>query len=416
MASPASSREHRPARIFILLTSFLNFAGIGIIVPVLPFIIGRYVQSEDKAFVGSLLFTIFSLFQFLAAPSLGALSDRYGRRPILLISLLGSAIGYLMIGVGGSLWVLFLGRIVDGITGGNIATIYAYGADITTSEERTRFFGLLGASAGVGFVIGPAIGGIVYSLTRIYEAPLFLAAAVFLLNTLYGYWVMKESLTDERRAKTIKVSALNPFTQLVDVMRIPGILLLLVIAFLWAMAFAHLQANFGFLLQGALGWGADGTSFILFVVGLVGIITQWGLIRPLLTRLGENRMVILGFISMAIGFAMVGLVPVTHSGALMVLSVLPMAFGNGVVNTSLTGLLSQSVSMREQGRIQGGNQGIQSLARVIGPVSGGWLYDHVSFAAPYLTGSLILVACAGVLLRKRPQRSPAVSATGESLR
>ena len=401
----APSPEQRSASAFILLTSFLNFAGVGLIIPVLPFIIGRYVQSDDKAFVGSLLFTAFSLFQFLSAPALGALSDRYGRRPVLLISLLGTALGYLLIGVGGALWVLFLGRIIDGITGGNISTIYAYAADITKPEERTRFFGLLGAMTGLGFVIGPVIGGVVYAVTQVYEAPLYLAALVFLINTAYGYFVMKESLTEERKSKSISLNTLNPFAQLLDVTRIPGILLLLVVTFFWAMSFAHLQSNFGFLTEGLLGWGPDGSSFILFLVGLVGIITQGGLVRLLVPRLGEARMVILGLVCMAASFILVALVPTTRSGALMIGSTIPLAFGNGLVNTSLTGLLSKTVSMREQGRIQGGNQSVQALARVVGPVTGGWAYDNISYPSPYIAGSLILFACAGVLVNSAVGRS-----------
>src|SRR5258708_3106541 len=160
---------------FILFTAFLNLAGVGILNPIVPFIVGKYVARADGAFVVSLLFTSYSLCQFLAVPTLGALSDRFGRRPVMLISLLGSAAGYLIFGLGGALWVLFLGRIIDGLTGGNIATIYAYGADITEPKDRTHFFGLLGAAAGMGFVMGPALAALLYKLTNTFQPPLIAA-------------------------------------------------------------------------------------------------------------------------------------------------------------------------------------------------------------------------------------------------
>src|SRR5258707_6874907 len=187
---------------FILFTALLTLAGVGILTPIVPFIVGKYVARADGAFVVSLLFTSYSLCQFLAVPTLGALSDRFGRRPVLLISLLGSAAGYLIFGLGGALWVLFLGRIIDGLTGGNIATIYAYGADITEPKDRTHFFGLLGAAAGMGFVMGPALGGLLYKLTNSFEAPLYFAAALTLANTVWGFFAMPVSPKPDKRGQS----------------------------------------------------------------------------------------------------------------------------------------------------------------------------------------------------------------------
>jgi DHA1 family tetracycline resistance protein-like MFS transporter len=375
---------------FILITSFLNLAGIGIINPVVPFIVSSYVERANAALVVALLFTTYSLCQFLAVPTLGALSDRFGRRPVMLVSLFGSAVGYFLFGIGGALWVLFLGRIIDGLTGGNIATIYAYAADITESKDRTRFFGVVGAMAGLGFVVGPAMGGIIYKLTGDVASPLYLSAVVVLLNTIWGYFVMPESLTPERRDTQINLARLNPFAQLVDVFRIVHLRLLLLGIFLWTLAFAMLQSNLSYLTEDRLGWSPDGTNAMFFVVGLVSIITQGLLVRRLLPLLGETRLALFGFGSQVLGFIIVVLVTVTGIAPLVFVAVTFVALGNGLITPSVTGLASQSVSVKEQGRVQGGNQAVQALGRVLGPLWGGWTYGSIGEAAPYVSGAALL--------------------------
>src|SRR5581483_10449168 len=300
---------------------------------------------------------------FIAVPTLGALSDRYGRRPVLLVSLLGSAVGYFIFGLGGALWMLFLGRIIDGLTGGNIATIYAYGADITEPQDRTRFFGLLGASAGMGFVVGPALGGLIYNLTGSTAAPLYFAALVTLANTIWGFFVMPEVLLPERRDTSIDLARLNPFVQLRNVLVLPQLRLLLVGVFLWTLAFAMLQSNLSYLTEDRLNWSPDATSAIFFVIGLMGIITEGMLIRRLLPRFGEARLAIGGFLSFIVGFLLIAVVALTGVAPILFVAVVFTALGNGLITPSITGLLSQAVTMREQGRVQGGNQSVQALGR-----------------------------------------------------
>ncbi|MEP7286033.1 MAG: MFS transporter [Chloroflexota bacterium] len=401
---------------FILITAFLNLAGIGIINPVVPFIASSYVAKQDAAFTIALLFTVYSLCQFIAVPTLGALSDRYGRRPVLLISLLGSAAGYFIFGIGGALWMLFLGRIIDGLTGGNLAAIYAYAADITEPKDRTHFFGLLGAMAGMGFVVGPALGGIVYKLTNNISSPLYFAAVVTLLTTLWGFFVMPESLSPEKRDTQITLARLNPLTQLVDVFKIPQLRLLLLGIFLWVLAFAMLQSNLSYLTEDRLRWSADGTSAIFTVIGLVGIITQGLLIRRLLPILGEARMALVGIGSLALGFVLIAIVTFTGSAALLFVAIVFVALGNGLITPSLTGLASQAVSMREQGRVQGGNQSVQALARVIGPLWGGWAYGSIGQSAPYLSGAvglgvaaLTVIAAAPILAANKVKQAEALA-------
>ncbi|MCS7072098.1 MAG: MFS transporter, partial [Anaerolinea sp.] len=303
--APPSRRRGGPVT-FIVLTAFLNLAGIGIIAPVLNFLTGRYVADPDQsAWAVSLLFTSYSLFQFIATPTLGALSDRFGRRPILLLCLLGSAAGYLLLGIGGALWVLFLGRIIDGITGGNIGIIYAYAADITTPQDRTRFFGLLGAASGMGFVIGPVFGGVIYSATGLLEAPMYAAAIVTLLNVIWGWFVMPESLAPERRARAINLRQLNPFVQLLNVFRIPQIRALLIAVLVWTVAFAVIQSNIALLAETRLGWTPRDTNGLFFAIGLIQIITQGMLLRRLVNRFGEGRLLIGGMLSLLTGLLLV---------------------------------------------------------------------------------------------------------------
>lgn len=383
---------------FILITAFLNLTGLGIINPVVPFIASSYAARQDGALVVALLFTSYSLCQFIAVPTLGALSDRYGRRPVLLVSLLGSAAGYLLFGIGGALWVLFAGRIIDGITGGNLAAIYAYAADITEPGERTRFFGLIGAFSGLGFVVGPAMGGLAYKLTGSVTSPLYLSAALTLANTIWGYYVMPESLTPERRDTQIQLSRLNPFSQLVDVFRIPQLRLLLSGIFLWGLDFAMLQSNLSYLTEDRLHWTPDGTSAIFFTVGLVGIFTQGVLVRRLLSVMGESRMALVGLASMATGFVLVAIVTFTAFVPILFVAVVFVAAGNGLITPSLNGLASQAVSVREQGRAQGGIQSVQALGRVLGPIWGGWTYGSIGQAAPYLSGAVGLTFAALLVL------------------
>lgn len=405
--APPSRRRGGPVT-FIILTAFLNLAGIGIIAPVLNFLTGRYVADPDQsAWAVSLLFTSYSLFQFIATPTLGTLSDRFGRRPILLLCLLGSAAGYLLLGIGGALWVLFLGRIIDGITGGNIGIIYAYAADITTPQDRTRFFGLLGAASGMGFVIGPVFGGVIYSATGLLEAPMYAAAIVTLLNVIWGWFVMPESLAPERRARAINLRQLNPFVQLLNVFRIPQIRALLIAVLVWTVAFAVIQSNIALLAETRLGWTPRDTNGLFFAIGLIQIITQGMLLRRLVNRFGEGRLLIGGMLSLLTGLLLVALTAATASTAIIFSAVLFTSFGNGLIIPTSGALLSKAVGVREQGLIQGGNQSVQALGRVLGPVYAGYTYTGFGAVATYAGAAgmmLVALAAAGAGLRALARR------------
>ena len=214
----------RSSLMFALFTMFLNFLGFTLLIPVIPFIVEKFVPSNNANLVGvyvGLLISVYALCQFLSAPTLGLLSDRFGRRPILLISLLGTILGYLFLGFAGSMWMLFLGRIVDGLTGGNISTLYAYVADVTEPHERGKLFGLLGAAGGVGFIIGPVVGGYVGAVHLFL--PFFIGAVVVFVNLLWGYFVLPESLKVEHRVEKIEMSHLNPLYQFKSVLHMPSL-------------------------------------------------------------------------------------------------------------------------------------------------------------------------------------------------
>jgi DHA1 family tetracycline resistance protein-like MFS transporter len=390
----------RAAVVFILATTFLNFAGIGLIAPVTPFLVERYIAPDALALVNGLLFTAYSFFQFLAVPALGALSDRYGRRVILLTCLAGSAVGYFLFGVGGALWVLFLGRIIDGVTGGNVGVIYAYTADITDARERTRWFGLLGACAGVGFVLGPALGAL---LLRVFEdprAPVYCAAVVTALNVVFGLFAMPESLAADRRAADIPLARLNPFSQLLGIFQYPYLRLFLVAIFFQVLPFAALQSNLSVLGKEYAGATPDQVSSIFALIGVINVVVQGGLLRPLSRRFRDEQLATAGVILQMASYALLGLVPLIGTYAVVAVGSAVFAAGNGLFNGPSSSLLSQAVSAREQGRVQGGNQSVQALARVLGPLYASavyGLYAGLPYFAAVIMCAVSLAAIAAAL-------------------
>ncbi len=317
---------------------FLCGIGFTIIAPVVPFLVRPYINNPgDQAIVVTLLTSVYAVCVFFAAPGLGALSDRYGRRPVLLVCLLGSAAGYLVFGIGDALWVLFAGRIIDGVTGGAIGTIFAYFADITPREQRTKYFGWISAIAGAGAVIGPTLGGL---LARFgYSVPLYFGAIITLLNVIYGILYMPDSLDRNDKLKKIALVRLNPFTQLANVLSMKNLKKLL--------AASALFSFYPVLIAG------------MFLFG----------------------------------------------------------FGDSIFGPSFNGMVSKTADSGEQGRVQGGSQAVQSLARIIGPVIGGQIYVLLGHASPAFMG-MILIAAAMPVMRSagRGAEAPAEQRKSESSR
>lgn len=378
---------NRKALILVIVISILNVAGFGIIIPVAPFLIARYVSDPNQlGMTVGLLTTIYAVCQFAAAPGLGALSDRFGRRPILLICLLGSAVGFLLLGIGGALWVLFLGRIIDGITGANMSVSFAFIADVIPPGKRGRFFGMMGAIFGIGFIVGPAIGGVLARLG--VEVPFYAAAALTFLNVIYGFFFMPESLPKEKRSQ-LKVAALNPFSALASVLSVPQLRWLLIAFFLFEVPFTALSVNIGLLAKDNLNWDAAGIGVIFATVGITDIFVQGLLLQVLLRKLGEGTVAIGGLLLEIVGYIFMASVVLFASPVPMMIGTIMLAMGDGLLGPSLNGLLSRAAGAEAQGRVQGGSQSMVSLAQMIGPFLGGLMYANIGHASPFLSGVFI---------------------------
>ncbi|WP_160692300.1 MFS transporter [Clostridium sp. C2-6-12] len=390
---------NKNALIFGLISVFLCGIGFGIISPVVPFLVQPYITNPEKqAIVVTLLTSVYAVCMFLSAPGLGALSDKYGRRPVLLICLLGSAIGYLIFGIGGSIWILFAGRIIDGITGGTIGTLFAYFADIIPPEHRTKYFGWMSAIVGVGGVIGPTLGGLLAKFG--YSVPLYFGAIITLLNVIYGFFFMPESLHKNNRLKEITFVRLNPFTQLANILSMKNLQRLLVSAFLIWIPNGSLQAVFSQITMDTFNWKPAIIGLMFSIMGFQDIISQ-GLIMPkLLIKLSDKQIVILGMVSEIIGYSFMALSTLFSFYPFLIFGMFIFGFGDSIFGPSFNGMLSKSVDPSEQGRIQGGSQSIQALARVIGPILGGQIYVSLGHAAPAFMGMLLISAAILVLSKK----------------
>lgn len=392
------SYNNKQALIFGLISVFLCGMGFTIISPVVPFLVQPYINNPgEQAIVVTLLTSVYAVCVFFAAPGLGALSDRYGRRPLLLICLLGSAVGYLVFGIGGALWVLFAGRIIDGITGGTISTIFAYFADITPIEERTKYFGWVSAVVGMGTVIGPTLGGLLAKFG--YSVPMYFGAIITLLNVIYGFFFMPESLDKNNRLQKISVARLNPFTQLLSILSMKSLNRLLISAFLLWIPSGALQAVFSQFTIDTFNCGPVLIGLIFSIMGIQDIISQGFIMPKLLTKLSDSQIAILGMASEIIGYSFIAASALFSFYPILIAGMFIFGFGDSIFGPSFNGMVSKSVDSSEQGRIQGGSQSIQSLARIIGPIIGGQIYVSLGHAAPAFMGIILISAAIPVLYK-----------------
>ncbi|EYB66581.1 major facilitator superfamily transporter [Deinococcus phoenicis] len=402
-ASPLPEAPPKKAPLlFLLITAFLFATGLSLVFPVLPFIVAKYVPqvSQQAAMIG-LLGAAYAFLSFFSAPVLGALSDAYGRRPILILSLLGSALGYLVFGIGGSLWVLFLGRIIDGLCAGGLGALFGYVADTTPEESRGKVFGQIGATVGAGFIIGPALGGLASHLSL--SAPMFLAAGVCLLNVLWGLFVLPESLPAERRRTHFDASHLNPLRQLSGALSYPAVRRLITVSVLFALPMSVMQVTVVLLGRDTLGWGAAQTSTLFILIGASDIVGQ-GVILPFLLRLFKERGVaVLGLGLGTLGMLGLALLSIFPHAALMYGSALAFALGEGIFNASQNALISIATPAEAQGQVQGGAEAFSSLAQIAGPLGGGQLYSRLGPGATYGTVAALGLAALGLLLGQKPE-------------
>ncbi|RAU92371.1 MFS transporter [Paenibacillus sp. YN15] len=386
----------KKAFIFGLMSVFLCGLGFSIIAPVVPFLVQPYISNPgDQAIVVTLLTSVYAICVFFAAPGLGALSDRYGRRPLLLVCLLGSAIGYFVFGIGGALWVLFAGRIIEGITGGSISTVFAYFADITPKEQRTKYFGWVSAVAGAGAAIGPALGGLLAKFG--YSVPMYFGAIITLVNFIYGILYMPESLAKNNRLNKITLVRLNPFTQLINVLSIKNLKRLLVSAFLLWIPNGSLQAVFSQFTIDTFNWKPAVIGLMFSIMGIQDIISQGFIMPKLLKKRSDAQIAILGMASEMIGYSLIAASALFSFYPFFIIGMFIFGFGDSIFGPSFNGMVSKSADSSEQGRIQGGSQSIQSLARIIGPIIGGQIYVTLGHAAPAIMGVFLIAAAILVL-------------------
>lgn len=372
--------------LFVLfLTILVNLIGFGIIIPLLPFYATSYGASPV---VIGLLFASFSISQLFAAPLLGEWSDRWGRRPVLILSLIGTTVSFVMLALAGSLPMLFLARIVDGLSGGNITTARAYIADVTTPEDRAKAYGYLGAAFGLGFILGPALGG--FFSRYGYTAPIWVAAIVSVAATLLA-WVW----LPETRHATSAASG-SPWKALPGVLARPHLRVLLGVDFVYWMSFAVYQTTFALFGAQRFGFDAQKTGYFLSAFGFLGVIVQGALVGPIVRRLGERRTLTVGLLLAAIGW---GGSALTWSLPVFTLMLVPGAMGIGLCNATLSALISHSAAISEQGRVQGAAGALESVGRASGPVWGNAALQTFGEGSAYAAAAVLLIGAAVVIGR-----------------
>ena len=354
----------RSPLIVIFTTVFIDLVGFGIVIPVLPFYAEGTAFNATPRTVG-LLFASYSIMQLIFSPVLGSLSDKYGRRPVLLLSIIGTGIGFLILGLATTVLMLFAGRILDGITGGNISTAQAYIADITTKENRAKGMGLIGAAFGLGFIFGPAIGGILSQWG--IHVPFFFAASLCFANALLLYFTLPETVTPDHPAKNAAAGGRN-WRQVWQSLKQPRLSFVLVIYFLFIVAFSIMTTSFSLYTMFRFGYDAQHTGYLFAYVGLIAVIIQGGLIGRLVKRFGELPLVIFGAFCFAISlFAVPFVGPAAGGLAALLIGGGVFSMGNSLATPALTSLASKSVGAEQQGIVLGVTQSTASLARAVGP-------------------------------------------------
>ncbi|GCE15766.1 MFS transporter [Tengunoibacter tsumagoiensis] len=379
------------ALIFMMITALLSAIGFGIISPVVPFLVRPYVAQANVAVTMGWVTSIYALCQLFAAPVLGALSDIWGRRWLLLLCLLGSAIGYFLMGIGGALWVLILGRVIDGITGGNFSILAAYIADVTRPEDRGKYFGQLGAMVGVGFILGPVMGGF---LARFgISAPLYAAAGITLLNIVLGLFALPESLSKEQRAQSqFDRSVFNPLQHFVKIFTMKQIFWLLIVMFCYTLPFSAILGGLnGILAIDTLGWHAEQIGYMMLGVGCVDILMQGVLSGMLLKRFSEAALTISGLICVAASYVSLTLLAIYPFPLFMFAMIALWGIGSGLIEPASRGLLSRMTPPEDQGVVNGSSQSIQSLCLIVGPLLAGWAYGYLGRSVPFLVGAAIFL-------------------------
>lgn len=412
MHSPSPARPvRRAALVFIFITVLLDILAIGIVIPVLPHLVEGFLGGDTARaalWIGA-FGTTFALSQFLCSPIQGALSDRFGRRPVILLSNLGLGLDFVLMAVVGTLPLLFLGRVLAGVFSASVSTANAYIADVVPAERRAASFGMLGAAFGIGFVIGPALGGLLGGIEL--RLPFWVAAGLAFANFLYGYFILPESLPPERR-RPFELRRASPVGSLRMLGRYPQVAGLVAASVTSQLAHYVLPAVFVLYAGHRYGWGADRVGYVLALVGICNVMVQAGLIRWLVPKIGERRALLAGYGFGAIGFALQGL---AATGAMFLVAVPFLALW-GLAGPSMQSLITRQVAEDEQGRLQGAVTSLVSLTGVFGPAMFSLVFAWFIGAgaplalpgAPFLLAALLLVLAGAIAWRATtPRLQPA---------
>jgi len=362
-ATPLEGEKRRAALGFIFAAALMDILALGIIIPILPNLVKQFTHgdtAEAAHYVGWFGF-IFGMMQFVFAPVMGALSDRFGRRPILLVSIFGLGFDYVIMALAPSIGWLFAGRVLAGITAASFSTATAYVADITPPEQRARSFGFMGAAFGIGFVIGPAMGGFLGGIDL--RLPFWVAAGLALVNGVYGIFVLPESLPVKDRAK-FSLAKANPIGSFQLLRAYPELLGLAAVIFLYFLAHQVLQSTFVLYTGYRYGWGPTMMGLNLMGVGVGSIIVQGAVVGPFVRRFGERGALYTGLLAGTFGF----LVYATATTALQFWLGLPIFALMGLVQPGYQGIMSRRVAQNEQGRLQGANAGLMAIGGIVGPL------------------------------------------------
>jgi DHA1 family tetracycline resistance protein-like MFS transporter len=398
--NPAMNSRHALAFIFCTVT--LDVLALGLMIPVLPRIVLGFMNGDTAgaAEMFGIFSTVWALMQFFFSPLLGVVSDRYGRRPVILISCLGLGLDYAFMALAPSLTLLFVGRIISGITSATIGTGFAYIADVTPEQDRAKAFGIVGMAFGLGFVVGPAIGGLLGSLDP--RLPLWAAAAACLINACFGWFVLPESLPPEKRMAFAwkRANPIGSFRLLAAHRELLG---LAAVNFLGQTAHQVLPAVFVLYAAYRYGWGDTQVGLTLAFVGICSAVVSGALVGPVVARLGERLTLLVSMLCGALGMAIYGLAP---TGAAFLLGVPVMSLW-GLSGPAIMGLMSRLVSPSEQGQLQGANTSLTSVAGLIGPgvfaVTFSGLLDRLPGAAFELAALILLGALVVAWAATRPR-------------
>ena len=393
----------RAALTFVLLSVFIDSLGFGIIIPsLLPVIVELTGEPVAIAATWSgYLMAVYALLQFFMAPVFGNLSDRFGRRPILLGSMFAFGVDFLLTGLARSMLWLFAGRAFAGVFGASFAAAGAYIGDISNDANRAKNFGFIGAAWGSGYTLGPVIGGFMSEALGA-RAPFFAAAALALANVVFGYFVLPESLPPERRRK-FEWSRANPFGALRSLAHLPMIAGLLFAVFLYQIAHDSLPAVWIFFTEQKFGWGPAETGWSLTFVGVMTVIVMGGLTGLIVPKIGERRAIVLGFLMMTVGFTAYALVPY---GWMIYPAIFVGSLGS-IANPSMQSVMSRQAGPSSQGELQGAMASIASIAAILSPIFMTQLFSHFSKdgapvylpGAPFLVAAVMVFCCALIALR-----------------